>query len=201
MERWQEEHAVLRPLPVAPFSSAKPIPVKVNTYALATVDRNQYSVPCQYTGQMIIAKAYVDHIDLIVGSSIVATYPRCYQRGQVFMEIHHYLPVLERKPHAVTHASVVRQLPATFGRLREYMTQAHSRGYKDFLAILLLLREYSVSDVAMAIETMDLADVSVSALRHRLSPASADTSSANHSDVATTAAHAAQYDRLLQEVG
>src|SRR5690606_34215079 len=115
-------------------------------------DRNQYSVPCQYTGQMIIAKAYVDRIDLIVGCEVVATHVRCYKRGQVFMEIEHYLPALERKPHAVTHASVVRQLPAVFGRLREQMTASHSRGYKDFLAVLLLLREYALSDVVTALE-------------------------------------------------
>ncbi|MFP3390361.1 IS21 family transposase [Brevibacillus sp. SIMBA_040] len=199
-DRWKEEQASLRPLPAASFSSARPIPVKVNTYALAMVDRNQYSVPCQYTGQMIIAKAYVDRIDLIVGSHIVATHARCYQRGQVFMEIGHYLTALERKPHAVTHASVVRQLPAVFGKLREHMTQAHSRGYKDFLSILLLLREYSVSEIAATIEKMNVADVSAAALRQRLSPPSTDAV-ADTSDVATTTAHAAQYDRLLQEVG
>lgn len=74
------------------------------------------------------------------------------------MEIGHYLTALERKPHAVIHASVVRQLPPLFGSLREHMTQAHSRGYKDFLSILLLLREHSVSDVAATLEEMDVSE-------------------------------------------
>jgi hypothetical protein len=148
---------------------------------------------------MIIAKAYVDRIDLIVGSQIVATHARCYKRGEVFMEIEHYLSAFERKPHAVTHASVVRQLPSVFGRLREKMTAAHSRGYKDFLAVLLLLREYSMSDVATALETMDAADVTATVLRQRLSPI--DTAIAEASEVVTTNAHVAQYDQLLQEVG
>lgn len=198
-DRWQEEKAALRALPTTSFSSARPLPVKVNTYSLTTVDRNQYSVPCQYTGQMIIAKAYVDRIDLIVGSQIVSTHTRCYKRGEVFMEIGHYLSVLERKPHAVTHASVVRQLPAVFGRLREKMLATHSRGYKDFLAVLLLLREYALSDVARVLETMDAADVTATALRQRLSPI--DTAIADALEVVTTTAHAAQYDQLLQEVG
>lgn len=198
--RWKEEQAALRPLPATSFSSARPVPVKVNTYALAMVDRNQYSVPCQYTGQMIIAKAYVDRIDFIAGSTIVATHKRCYQRGQVLMEIGHYLTALERKPHAVTHASVVRQLPAVFGKLREHMTQAHARGYKDFLSVLLLLREYSVADVTATLETMHVKDVSASALRQRLTPPSM-AAVTESSEVVTTPAHAAQYDRLLQEVG
>lgn len=199
MERWQEEKAALRPLPAGSFSSARPLAVKVNTYSLATVDRNQYSVPCQYTGQMIRAKAYVDRIDLVVGCEIVATHKRCYKRGQVFMEIEHYLSALERKPHAVTHASVVRQLPAVFGRLREKMTAAHRRGYKDFLAILLLLREYSLSDVATALEAMDTADVTAATLRQHLSPV--DREMADTADVMTTTTHAAHYDQLLQGVG
>jgi transposase len=198
-DRWQEEKAALRAMPPTIFSSARPLAVKVNTYSLATVDRNQYSVPCQYTGQMIMAKSYVGHIDLIVGSQIVATHIRCYKRGQVYMEIAHFLPALERKPHAITHASVVRQLPAVFGRLREKMTAAHSRGYKDFLAVLLLLREYSLSDVATALETMELADITATTLRQRLSPI--DVTITHPLEVVTTTAHAAEYDQLLQGVG
>lgn len=168
--KWQEEKAALRPLPATPFSSARPLAVKINSYSLATVDRNQYSVPCHYTGRMIMAKAYVDRIDLIVGCDIVATHERSYKRDQVYMELNHYLPALERKPHAVTHASVVRQLPAIFGRVREKMTAAHPQGYKDFLAVLLLLREYSVSDVTIALESMELVDVTVATLRRKLDP-------------------------------
>ncbi|ROV64374.1 IS21 family transposase [Streptomyces globisporus] len=197
-DRWKEEQLALRPLPATPFSSARPLPVKVNTYSLATVDRNQYSVPCQHIGQMIIAKAYVDRIDLIVGSQIVATHTRCYRRGEVHMEIDHYLTALERKPHAVTNASVVRQLPAAFGKLREHMTQAHSRGYKDFLAVLLLLREFALTDVTSAIETMDVSSVTAAVLRQRLAPSDAIIDVA---EIVTTINHAAQYDSLLQGVG
>ena len=87
---------------------------------------------------LLLSKAYIDRIDIIHNHQIVASHTRCYNRGQVLMEISHYLSALERKPHAVTHAYVVRQLPAVFGKLREQMVQAHSRGYKDFLAVLLL---------------------------------------------------------------
>jgi transposase len=198
-EAWETEQAVLRPLPKAVFSSARPVPVKVNSYALATVDRNQYSVPCQYTGQMIMAKAYVDRIDLIVGNAVVATHTRCYRRGEVQMEISHYLTALERKPHAVTNASVVRQLPPIFGKLRTHMTQVHSRGYKDFLLVLLLLREHSLSELTTALESMDLAEVTASAVQQRLNPAITHAHEAHR--IVTTTDHVTQYDRLLQEVG
>jgi hypothetical protein len=198
-EAWRIENAALRPLPAAGFSSARPVPVKVNSYALVTVDRNQYSVPCRYTGQMMMAKAYVDRIDFIVGSEVVATHVRCYQRGEVCMEIGHYLAALERKPHAVTNASVVRQLPPIFGKLRTHMTKAHSRGYKDFLLVLLLLREHSLSEMTTALESMDITEITASAVQGRLHPAISHAHEEHQ--IITTPAHVAQYDQLLQEVG
>jgi hypothetical protein len=79
------------------------------------------------------------------------------------------------------------------------MTAAHSRGYKDFLAVLLLLREYSLSDVATALETMDVADITATTLRQRLSPI--DVTITHSLEIVTTTAHAAEYDQLLQGVG
>jgi transposase len=198
-EHWQVEQKALRELPAASFSSARPVPVKVNSYALATVDRNQYSVPSQHTGQMIMAKAYVDHIDFIVGSQIVASHKRCYKRDEIRMEIGHYLTVLERKPHAITNASVVRQLPPVFGRLREQMTKTHSRSYKDFLPVLLLLREYTISELTTALESIDIENITAATLREHLSPAT--MTKLETPEVVTTMAHAAQYGQLLQEVG
>jgi hypothetical protein len=148
---------------------------------------------------MIMAKAYVDRIDLIVGSAVVATHTRCYRRGEVQMEIGHYLTALERKPHAVTNASVVRQLPPIFGSLRTHMTQAHSRGYKDFLLVLLLLREHSVSELTTALESMDITEITASAVHQRLNPAI--THEHETHQIVTTTAHVSQYDQLLQEVG
>ncbi|MGF7050833.1 hypothetical protein J2T13_005384, partial [Paenibacillus sp. DS2015] len=91
-----------------------------------------------------------------------------------------------------------RQLPSIFGKVREQMVAAHSRGYKDFLAILLLLREHSLSEVAATLETMNIADVTAAGLRQRLSPV--DLTITETTEVMTTTVHAAQYDQLLQEV-
>lgn len=197
-DKWLEEQQALRPLPAGIFSTAQPKPVKINSYSLATVDRNQYSVPCQYTGQMLLAKAYVDRVDIIHGAEVVATHPRCYSRGQVQLDIMHYLSAIERKPHAVTHASVVRQLPEVFGRLREQMVQAHSQGYKDFLAVLLLLREHSITEVAAAIEAEGGATVTATTLKQRLSPQVRDA--VRVADVVTTTSDAARYDQLIPEL-
>lgn len=198
LDKWLEEQKALRPLPSTSFSAARPQPVKVNPYALVTVDRNKYSVPSRYTGQLLIAKAYVDRVDVIHLSQIVASHPRSYARGEVFLEIQHYLPALEHKPHAVTHAKVVRQLPAVFGRLRERMVESHSLGYKDFLEVLLLLREYSVAELASALELLGESNITVAAIRQTLSPVISESPTV--AEAVTTANDAKKYDRLLAEV-
>ena len=197
MTEWLIEQNALRPLPDVAFSTARPKPVKVNSYALVTVDRNLYSVPSGYASQMLLAKAYVNRVDILHGNQVVASHTRCYGRGQVFLEIQHYLTAIERKPHAVTHASVVRQLPAVFGRLRERMVQAHSTGYKDFLAVLLLLRECSVNELRAVLETMEPADVTAVTLRQRLSPITLETTAVQ--EAVTTIDDVSRYDKLMKE--
>ena len=51
MDEWLIEQSALRPLPDVSFSTARPKPVKVNSYALVTVDRNLYSVPSGYASR------------------------------------------------------------------------------------------------------------------------------------------------------
>ena len=170
----------------------------MNSYALVTVDRNKYSVPSRYTGQLLLAKAYVDRVDIIHLSQIVATHPRCYARGEVILEILHYLPVLEHKPHAVTHAKVVRQLPAVFGRLRERMVGAHSRGYKDFLEVLLLLREYSVAELTTALELLGESTITANTIRQTLSEDNVPPQT--YAEAVTTIDDATKYDQLLAGV-
>lgn len=75
LSEWQEEQRALQPLPPTPFSAARPLPVKVSTYSLVTVDRNRYSVPCSYVGQALIAKVFVDRIEIVDRDRIVPAIP------------------------------------------------------------------------------------------------------------------------------
>ena len=148
---WAKEQQALRPLPSMAFCAARPQAAKVSRYSLVVVDRNRYSVPASYVGQNLLARAYVDRIEILDRERVIATHTRYYGRGHTSLQLEHYLTALERKPHAVTHATVVRQLPRPFQQVRERMEQAHSTGYKDFLEVLLLMREYSLEEVSQAI--------------------------------------------------
>lgn len=109
-------------------------------------------------------------IEVSSGLDVVAVHPRSYRRNEVIMELEHYLPILERKPHAGTHATVVRRLPKPFTELREYMVSRHSRGYKDFLAVLLPLREHTLVEIAGTIEELGTEQATAAAIHQKLSP-------------------------------
>ena len=204
--RWEEEQRALNPLPVKPFCAAKPLAVKVSSYSLITVDRNRYSVPTEYVGQNLVAKMYVDHIEVLSRNQIIASHTRTYGRGHTSLQLGHYLTAFERKPHAVTHATVVRQLPQPFQQLRERMERLHSTGYKDFLKVLLLTQRYSLEEVSQAIMAIGPYQADEASLRRyldtqrelRLPPEDYLTLL---SRPLITEKDTHRYDRLLQEVG
>mgnify|MGYP000961132818 CR=1 FL=1 len=118
------------------------------------------------------------------------------------MQLEHYLTALERKPHAVTHATVVRQLPKPFQQVRERMEKSHSTGYKDFLKVLLLMHEYSLEEVSQAIIVISPLMANDVSLRQYLTsrqPIPIDCL-INSTTQLITMADTYQYDQLLQGV-
>ena len=108
-DMWEQERAALRPLPVNPHNCATTHPVVVSKLCLVTFEQNRYSVPSIYVGKTLLLRSYAEKIEVLDRERVVATHPRCHERKQTLLELEHYLPVLAYKPHAATHAAVVRQ--------------------------------------------------------------------------------------------
>jgi hypothetical protein len=88
------------------------------------------------------------------------------------------------------------------------MEQAHSTGYKDFLNVLLLMREYSLEEVSQAITTIGPLMSNVDSLRQYLTHRPGQQSTQTQIDYLTapstqliTVAATQQYDQLLRGVG
>ncbi|WP_206919188.1 Mu transposase domain-containing protein [Alicyclobacillus suci] len=109
--KWEQERSALRPLPVHPHLCVTTRPVVVNKLCLVSFDHNRYSVPSIYVGKTLTLRSHAEEIELLDRGRVVATHIRCHERKQTFLQLEHYLPVLAYKPHAATHAAVVRQLP------------------------------------------------------------------------------------------
>lgn len=172
---WEQERIALRDLPERPHMCAVPHWVTVNKLCLVTFDRNRYSVPSMYVGKTVQLRVFAEKIEVLGRNQVIATHTRCHSRQQTILEFDHYLPVLEKKPHAVTHAAVVRQLPGAYQQIRRRMASSRPDGYKDFLQILLLHRTFSAQDILRAIQEIGPDYVTAEQIRIRLAPAEQTT--------------------------
>lgn len=60
--------------------------------------------------------------------------------------------MLAQKPHAVSHAAVIKTLPPIYASVRDTLCRSRRDGYRDFAAILLLHREFPGDAITAALE-------------------------------------------------
>jgi len=151
-ERWEEEKRALRPLPAGTFKPCVVHYLPVNKLSLVTYERNRYSVPTRCVGQMVRAEVYADRLEFYWRDQQVAVHPRAMGRGQTVLSLEHFLGALVRKPYAVTHAAVVRQLPEPYQTLRRRLMEHDPSGYREMVQVLLLHQEFAPEAVREAIQ-------------------------------------------------
>jgi transposase len=149
---WTLEQAGLRSLPVQPFAAALTRLVPVSRLSWIRVDLNRYSVPCAYVGQTVRVALTTHTITVWAGADPIAIHERRHGRGETVLVLEHYLPVLARKPRAVSHAAVIAQLPPIYQAVRDQLCHGRLDGYRDFAAILLLHREFPAPVLEVALE-------------------------------------------------
>jgi transposase len=152
---WQKEKATLHPLPQQPFEACRLVHCDVSKLSTVTFDTNQYSVPCQYVGQRVWIKGFVDRVVISTPHQIIADHERCYEKSQLRLELDHYLEALLKKPRAVRDAKVM-QLPQVPESLRHMHREMHHRfgaeGDRGFIRFLLLHRQHGMDVLVAATE-------------------------------------------------
>jgi hypothetical protein len=73
---------------------------RVSSTCLVSVDRNRYSVPCEWVGQMVGIRLYPERVELVMEPTMVASHLRTFERNQICYDWQHYIPVVMRKPGA-----------------------------------------------------------------------------------------------------
>ncbi len=155
-EKWPEESKGLFPLPAFPFPCYRTSVVSVSSQLLVSVGTNRYSVPFGYQGREVVCRLSVDSVDLVDKDVVLASHRRLEGKYGLGIDLHHYLPVLEKKPRAVTQIVSFNTLPPVFVRVREHLVSTRGReGWKELVAILLLFQEYPVQTVASVLEGME----------------------------------------------
>ena len=116
----------------------------------------RYSAPREYVGKTVTIKAFVFKLEVTSSDRLIAIHQRSYERNEEVLDPFHYLPVLLRKPGAFERATpiVKWRLPPAFDIYRRRLKERYegSRGIKEYIRVLMLLRDHPVDDVTAAVE-------------------------------------------------
>ena len=140
-------------LPDDKFDYRKTASTFASSESLVRYDTNDYSVPVSCAHHQPTIKASVSFIEVYQQDKLIATHRRCWDREQQIFNPMHYLELLERKPGSLDHARPLEewQLPVCFNTYRRCLEAHRDNGTKEYIQILLLLKKYSITQIAKAI--------------------------------------------------
>jgi transposase len=155
-QRFRRDRDRALALPEHPFDPCLAQPALVDKYQTVQFDSNRYSVPRACAYRVVTVKGYVDRIEVVDGTAVVARHVRSYARNEQILDPLHYLVTLGRKPAALDHAPVMREwrLPESFTVLRQTLEQRHGAGpgARQYIRVLQLLAEHPLTRVQQAVE-------------------------------------------------
>lgn len=151
-ECFRQEQSYLRQI-TTPFAGYLEHLLKVSRTCLVRIDRNQYSVPAQWAGQVVSVKLFAGHLNVVAKGKAIATHQRSFLRDQLICNPWHYLPILEKKPGALRHGAPFQDwdLPGSIQRVRTTLLQ-QDKGDRAFVELLLLAREAGLDVLETACE-------------------------------------------------
>ena len=140
-------------LPDDKFDYRRSTSTFASSESLVRYDTNDYSVPVSYAHHQTTIKASVRFIEVYHLDKLIAKHRRCWDRECQIFDPMHYLELLERKPGALDHARPLEdwQLPVCFDTYRRLLEIHRDNGTKEYIQILLLLKKYSITQIAKAI--------------------------------------------------
>lgn len=176
-EMWKEEVAALIELPPCRFEIGAVRTSHVTPRSWVSIETNRYSVPVEWVGREVAVRVGAEEITISSRfADRVVCHARCYGRGELVLELDHYLPLLERKHRGLDRARVMKewlreQDPCWKELLRVLRAKdGESGGGKAFLDVLFLTRTEDVEKLTDAVRAALLhPDVSLATIRFQLS--------------------------------
>jgi len=101
----------------------------------------------------VVIKASVDTVSIYHADRQIARHTRCWQRQKQVFDPVHYLSLLDRKPGSLDHARPFAgwDLPEDFAAVRRRLEAQRENGTREYIRVLLLLRDYPLERVAIAL--------------------------------------------------
>src|SRR6202163_2933573 len=138
LDRFQQERALLRPLPSIPFDTDEVVPAVVSPHARIAFDGNRYSVPPQFVRRPITIRANRDELHLLHEGQVVAQHVRCYERGQLLVLPDHRLAALALRQRPQQQA-LAQEFDAWGPEARAFHLRLSSRPVKTGVHVRRLL--------------------------------------------------------------
>ena len=153
----EEDRVAFLSLPAVPFDGCRRESTSATSLSLVRFDDNDYSVPVRYAHHPVLAKGYVDRVDVCFRDRRIATHERLWGKAGVSFEPVHYLALLEHKPGALDHARPLEgwELPECFAVLRRRLEgeeEEEGDGTREYIRVLRLLEEHSLRALTRAVE-------------------------------------------------
>ncbi len=168
-ERQQADAAAFMDLPPAPYDACHKVATRVSSLSLVRYRNNDYSVPTRYGHQEVLAKGYVDRVEIACRGEIIATHARSYATADFVYNPLHYLALLEHKCKALDQAAPLDgwQLAQSIHRLRRLMeARMGNAGRREFIQVLRLMEDFHQHQVEHAVtQALQLGAISFDAVK------------------------------------
>jgi len=152
--------SALRPLPVIPYDYRDTVEALVYKDLRLHFDGNRYCVPPRLVGRRLTLKADSSAVTIFDRVNEIASYPRCWRRGQTLGADRFEAEVAELRPAAKRSRAQQRLFTALESYCSQAMLEAYLRDMADtdralsrqLTELLELVRQYGPEPVADAIE-------------------------------------------------
>jgi transposase len=140
-------------IPADRFDPRRLVSTTATSEALVRLDTNDYSVPVEYGHRPVVIRASVQTVSVYHAGREVARHVRCWEREKQVFDPVHYLSLLDRKPGSLDHARPFAgwDLGEDFAALRRRLEAQREDGTREYIRVLLLLRDYPLGRVAIAV--------------------------------------------------
>lgn len=102
-QAFDDEQSILVPAPKEPFPALERLPVEVGKTPYVRFDLNDYSVPHDRVQRTLVVLANLEQVRIADGNEILATHPRCWDRGQQIEQPEHLDRLADEKRRAREH--------------------------------------------------------------------------------------------------
>jgi transposase len=149
----EEDKVASLALPADRFDPRRLVSTTVTSESLVRFDTNDYSVPVEHAHKPVVLRASTTHVFVYRDGRRIGRHERCWEREKQIFDPLHYLSLLERKPGSLDHARPLADwnLPEAFALLRRRLEAQRPDGTREYVRVLLLLRDYPLGQVTMAV--------------------------------------------------